>query len=140
MTESPETVVRDWIALWNEHAVDRMPELAAPGYVHHALTGRDLDLGEFQAGFADVVRAFPDITYRIDHLVADEDRAAVFLVATGTHGGDYFLIAPTGKKVTFRGAYHCRVTDGLIAEDWDVFDLLSTLFTLGAGIRAPNVG
>ncbi len=139
MAASAESVVRDWIGLWNEHAVDRMHELAAPDYVHHAMTGRHVDLDGFLAGFSDIVAAFPDITYSVEHVVADGDRAAVYLVGTGTHGGDYFLIAPTGKKVTFRGTYHCRVSGGLIVEDWDVFDLLSTLFTLGAGIRAPNV-
>ena len=140
MTTTAESVVRSWIALWNEHAVDRIPELVAPGYVHHAMTGRELDVDGFRAGFADVVAAFPDVTYAIEHVIADGDMAAVYLVATGTHQGDYFLIAPTGRQVTFRGVYHCRVSGGRIVEDWDVFDLLSTLFTLGAGIRAPNVG
>jgi predicted ester cyclase len=134
-----ESVARAWIALWNEHALDRLPELVAPGYVHHAMTGRDVGIDGFVEGLGDVVRAFPDISYDIDHVVAAADLAAVYLVATGTHEGDYFLIAPTGRRLTFRGTYHCRVADGRIVEDWDVFDLLSTLFTLGAGIRPPNV-
>ena len=40
---------------------------------------------------------------------------------TGTQSGQLVPIAPTGKEVTTQGAYHCRIVDGKIVEDWEVW-------------------
>jgi predicted ester cyclase len=57
------------------------------------------------------------------------------LVSAGHHGA-FLDIAPTGILATFRGACHCRIEDQKIAEDWDVFDLLTQLMTLGGRVTA----
>ena len=136
MTEN-EDLVRSWIDLWNEHAVDRLPRLVSPSYVRHAMTGRDLDIDGFCEGFRAVLAAFGGLSYRIEHLAASDDLVAVYLLATATHTGAFLGVAATGLPVTIRGAYHCRVLSGTIAEDWDVFDLLTPLLHLGAAITAP---
>ena len=137
-------VLRTWLDRWNTHDLDGLRDLADPGYVHHAMNGADLDLEGFLAGFRAVLGAFPDVAYRVEHVLTDGDLAAAFLVATATHGGSYLGIEPTGRRVEIRGAYHCRVRDGRIVEDWDVFDLLTPAFGLGAVVGprsdAPPAG
>jgi hypothetical protein len=39
--------------------------------------------------------------------------------------------------VQVRGVYHCRVADDRIAEDWDVFDLLTPYLRLQAIASGP---
>ena len=40
--------------------------------------------------------------------------------------------------MTFRGIYHCRVRDGLVVEDWDVFDLLTPALRIGATLQVAD--
>ena len=75
------------------------------------------------------------MSYSIVHLIAEDDLVAVYLHATGTQQGAFFGVAPSGKRSSFRGIYHCRVRAGQIVEDWDIFDLLTALFRLGATIQ-----
>ena len=138
-TSGPGQVLTAWIGLWNDHALQRFSELASTRYVHHAMTGRDLQLDGFRDGFRAIVEAFPDVTYRIGHLVAGGDLAAAYLTATGTHAGPYVGIPASGQTVTFRGMYHCRVLQDRIVEDWDVFDLLNPILQLGGSIRPPQL-
>jgi steroid delta-isomerase-like uncharacterized protein len=134
----PGQVLATWIGLWNQHALDRFSEAVSSRYVHHAMTGRDLDLEGFRGGFRAIVDAFPDVHYRIEHTVTGQDVAAAYLVSTATHRGPFFGIPPSGQTVTFRGMYHCRIVNGRIDEDWDVFDLLNPILQLGGQVRPPD--
>jgi steroid delta-isomerase-like uncharacterized protein len=132
-----ERVMLAWIDLWNAHAVDELGTLVAPEYVHHTMATQDIGLEGFQQGFQAVLTSFPDVRYAVVHTIAREDLAAVYLRSTATHLGDYFGVAPTGQEMTISGVYHCRVREGLIVEDWDIFDLLTPLFRLGARVSPP---
>ena len=99
---------------WADQAgLDRMAELVAPGYVHHTAWG-DWDLSQFLTGMEYVHSLFADRTYRVMHLIDDGTLIAAYLAWSGTRRSD-------GSLVEGRGAYHCRLEDGLVAEDWDAF-------------------
>lgn len=66
--------------------------------------------------------AFPDLQLQIADLFAEGDKVAVRFVAPGTHTGDFLGIAPTGKKVTWKGIVIYRVEAGKIAEAWANWD------------------
>jgi predicted ester cyclase len=129
-----EILVRDWFDCWNDHDVDGLARFVAPDYVHHMMGGKDGGLDAFQYGFAAVVAAFPDIAYSITHVINDGQLVAAHLSGTGHHEGAFLGIPPTGELATFRGAYHCRVSERIIAEDWDVFDLLTPVLGLGGRV------
>lgn len=93
--------------------LDRLEELVAPAYVHHTPFG-DLDFEQFRAGLAYVESVFTDRAYRVEHVVVEGDLVAAYVSWTATRVAD-------GSPVEGRGAYHCRVAGGLVAEDWDVF-------------------
>ena len=42
---------------------------------------------------------------------------------SGTHRGEYFGIAPTGKRVTFNSTDIIKVRDGFMVEHWGAADL-----------------
>jgi predicted ester cyclase len=77
------------------------------------------------------------MNYTVGPLLTDGSRAAAYLVGQATHQESFFGIEATGSAVEFRGSYHCRVADGLIAEDWDVFDLSTPLLRVGGVIAQP---
>lgn len=68
-------------------------------------------------------QAFPDVRIVIHDMVQVPGRIAVRAEITGTHRGELFGIAPTGKQVSFRlHEFHAldgqRVTTTWHMEDW----------------------
>lgn len=68
--------------------------------------------------------AFPDLSNRILMTVAEGDRVAVHQKWTGTHGGEFLGIQPTGRKVEFTSTAILLIQGRLIAQAWDEVDLL----------------
>ena len=99
---------------WSDAAgVVRMGGYTAPDYVHHTPNG-DWTFEQFKAGMAWVDTVFAERRYRAQHIVVGQDLVAAFVLWTATRVVD-------GTPRVGRGAYHGRVTHGLLREDWDVF-------------------
>ena len=75
--------------------------------------------------------AFPDLTLTADHVIADGDYIATRWTAKGTHKGDLFGIAPTGKQTTVTGITIDRWVGGKVTESWTNWDTLGLLQQLG---------
>ena len=76
--------------------------------------------------------AFPDLVMTVDQSFAEGDLVATRWTARGTHEGELFGIAATGKQATVTGITIDRYEDGLIAESWTNWDTLGLLQQLGA--------
>jgi hypothetical protein len=99
---------------WSSDAgVARLSAYVAPDYVHHAIPG-DWTFEQWKGGVAWIDGHFADRAYVVDHVVVDGDLAAAFIRWTATRRSD-------GSPVSGFGAYHCRIVDDVVAEDWDVF-------------------
>jgi predicted SnoaL-like aldol condensation-catalyzing enzyme len=99
---------------WNTAGgLERMATLIAPRYVHHTPFG-DGGFDDFGAGLRYVDGLFADRRYSVVHLVDDGVLVAAYLTWTATRVTD-------GSAVVGSGAYHCRIVDGLVEEDWDAF-------------------
>ncbi len=72
----------------------------------------------------------PDLKVGIETMVASGDRVAASFVYTGTHGGVYFGVQPTGKPLRFTSCDIFRIHDGLIAEHWGMGDIAGVLAQL----------
>lgn len=83
--------------------------------------------------------AFPDLRMTADDVLAQGDRVAVRWTARGTHRGELFGIAPTGKEATVTGITIDRWADGKIAESWTNWDTLGLLQQLGAVPAATQI-
>jgi steroid delta-isomerase-like uncharacterized protein len=76
--------------------------------------------------------AFPDLDMTIDDQIAEGDKVVTRWTARGTHNGDLFGMAPTGKQATVTGVTIDRFAGGKIAESWDNWDALGLMQQLGA--------
>jgi steroid delta-isomerase-like uncharacterized protein len=92
------------------------------------ITGPDGVIGAAR-GYRD---AFPDLTMTANQVIAEGDYVAVRWTARGTHKGDLFGIAPTGKESTVTGITIDRWADGKLVESWTNWDTLGMLQQLGA--------
>jgi len=83
---------------------------------------------QFETAF---FKGFPDWIETIEDIIAEEDKVWVRFTGTGTHKGEWRGLAPTGKKVTFRGVQIWRIVDGKVASKDSILDLLDALRQLG---------
>jgi steroid delta-isomerase-like uncharacterized protein len=110
--------------------LDRLDALVAADYRQRDTTlpsGRDA-LKEFFAGFR---TAFPDLSVRVEDLVAEGDRVAAVTVSRATQRGTFSGLPPTGRHVEFRSMDLYRLADGQIVEHYGRIDELGLLEQLG---------
>ena len=117
-------------------ALAAIEELIAPDYVMHDPTlgevkGKD-GLCQALGGFFD---AMPDLSMRLEDLLAEGDRAVYRFTLAGTHKSTLMGFAPTGKRVETICICIGRFAGGKIAEEWQVWDAHG-LFKQLAGEKA----
>jgi predicted ester cyclase len=76
--------------------------------------------------------AFPDLEIQILEIIGAPGRAAVRAVITGTHTGEWFGIAPTGRS--FQMAVHefHQIDNGRLTHTWHLEDWFGWLLQVGA--------
>lgn len=84
--------------------------------------------------------AFPDRADVIDEIIAEDDRVGMRWRLTGTHQGNLFGIAPTGKKIDVWEIGVFRLADGKITEAWFMVDEIGLLKQLGVNLPARSDG
>jgi predicted ester cyclase len=83
--------------------------------------------------------AFPDLKLTVEEIVAEGDVVALRWTARGTHKGDLFGIAPTGKEATVTGITIDKYSGGKVVESWTNWDTLGLLQQLGAVPAAMQI-
>jgi steroid delta-isomerase-like uncharacterized protein len=119
----------------NERNMSAIMEVIAPDFKKYDLT-RALPDVSGQHGMTDllqlVLRALPDLHVDIDDIFSTESRLAVHLSYSGTHQGEFFGAAPTGKPVTFNGINLYHLKDGKVTENKQLMDVAGFLRQVGA--------
>ncbi|KGM33761.1 ester cyclase [Inquilinus limosus] len=129
----------------DRHAVETLYRAFAdhdPDLLDEAVTPDWLDIppapgqGPGPDGLKPVIRAFlkafPDLDVTIEDMFGRDGRAGVRAQITGTHRGEWFGIAPTGRRVTvaLHDFHHLR--DGRISHTWHLEDWFGMLQQVGA--------
>ena len=129
------TLQRLYDEVMNGHDVEAADKLITPDRPDHDSTfppefTRDRE--GFKKLFRMLIRAFPDLRFTTDLMVAEGDMVGALSSVQGTHRGEFMGIPPTGNSFTINNADYCRFTDdGLIAEHWGLVDMASMLRQLG---------
>jgi len=84
--------------------------------------------------------AFPDRHDEVIDMSAEGDQVAMLFKIQGTHKGNLFGIAPTGKMVDAYEAGVFRLADGRITEAWFMADEAGILKQLGAKLPPRKDG
>lgn len=130
-----QSLQRLYDEVMNAHRVDAADDLITPDRPDHDpnlppefTEGRE----GFKRLFTMFIEAFPDLSFRNEHMVAEGDLVAAHNRMEGTHKGAFMGIPATGNSFSVYASDVCRFTeDGLIAEHWGVFDMGSLLRQLG---------
>ena len=130
--KTAEAVVRLFIEeMWGTGNTDLVDVVVSPDY---RPDGQDGGREFVRRNMVRFRAAFPDMTVRLLHLVADESRGEVGVLfeISGTHRGVFGGIEPTGRSIRMREAGFFTVEDGMVvAADW-VSDSLGLRIQLGA--------
>jgi len=122
-------------AAWNAHDPDAVAAVFAEHAVVREIGNPAVAEGRaaVRARAAALMQAFPDFRLERVDLLIDGDRHADRWIMTGTHRGELYGIAGTGKRVRIEGATFTRLdADGLVVEDFHFTDLAGLLSQLTA--------
>jgi predicted ester cyclase len=78
--------------------------------------------------------AVTDLAYTIEDQIAEGDKVVTRYTLSGTHRGEFFGVAPTGKRIEMSGIQIDRFDEesGKIVEEWPEYDLLGAMKQMGA--------
>ena len=136
--ENKALVRRFYDEVWDRGNVEFAHQVFHDDYVRHDLRSTQAQPGG--AGMAKIAadfrRAFPDVRWRVDLVLGENDLVAARWTATGTHTGPWGSVEPTGKRASFSGVNIFRFADGKVAELWNHRDDLGLMTQVGAPIFA----
>jgi predicted ester cyclase/ketosteroid isomerase-like protein len=125
--------------LWNKKNYAITQELVDPEFTAHGAGGQDIKQGP--AGVAEMVRtwhkAFPDGHMDMDDIITEGEYSVIRMTFRGTHLGEFYGNAPSGKQVKVTSIGIDRVVGGKITEGWGELDMLGMMQQIGA-IPAPG--
>ena len=108
-------------------------ELVSEDFVMHTSSGRDLEGVETVKGaYSAFSTSFPDISYTIEDMIAEEDRVAFRVTIRGTHTETFGNLLPTHKSFKINRFAIIRLNNEKFAEGWVLDDNLGRYQQLGA--------
>jgi predicted ester cyclase len=141
--EANKDLYRRWLfEVWGAGDYDVAAQIIAADLADHtAYPGQPPGRAGDVWAAKQVRTAFPDLSFELVVVLADEDYVSGRWTMTGTHTGvlDMMGIPPTGRPVEMGGQEIFRVRDGQLAEVWHVEELPRMLEALHLGPPPPSV-
>lgn len=133
--------------IWNARMVGDVYQCYATDARLHGVSGRELQGQDAIARFyTDILGTLSDLRFSVDYSGQKSSGAvdpsakvelAVRWTLSGVHSGSALYGSPTGATLFLLGESHYSIVDGLIVEEWNIFDELSVLTEI---YRARNAG
>jgi steroid delta-isomerase-like uncharacterized protein len=126
-------IVRESLNAWNAHDPDGVARLVSTDFVSEsdtlpaALRGPEAVRQAVQM----YVRAFPDLHFEVEQILASGDYVTLRWMATGTHGGELMGIPSTNKRVVTHGCTVEEVRNGRLIREWVYWDTGNLLRQIG---------
>lgn len=136
--------------LWNTGDLTAIERVYDPRFVAHFPDSSNFPHREGQdhvrTGITRIREAFPDWFEEVQDLLVDGDKVVTRYLSTGTHRGEFYGLAPTGRRIAIREISIYRIERDRIVEQWCMLDELQRLRQLGviedfasATSRCPSV-
>jgi len=98
--EQNKALVTRYVEAWNTGDFEAFKEVLAPDYAYYlpSRSTKPMSLEETIEMFKMLRKAFPDISWSIEELIATEDKVIIRVIERGTHEGEFMGIPATGNK------------------------------------------
>jgi len=112
---------------------DVIDELFADDHAYHDPVRGDLPSGPegVREAILAIVEAMPDSVLVVHEWIEDSDTLIARWTLTGTHTGELWGMAPSGRAATVSGTHVFRFNGDRIGETWASYDALGLLDQLG---------
>ena len=135
--ESNINKARQVIEAFNTGNISNVSEFISPLYFNHE-SQIDPVRGELRGPeeFIDTIKnlrtAFPDLNHEEQTIISQGNIVVSIINVTGTHTGKFFILPPTGKKISYEAVHIYQIgEDGKIVEHKAIRDDLTFLAQLG---------
>ena len=133
LADEDRVAVETLYRVFTDHDPDLLDQAVTPGW-------QDIPLAPGQAPGRDGMKpmiegflaAFPDTKITIHEIIGAPKRAAVRAEITGTHSGEWFGVAPTGRSFTLPIHEFHHVENGRVTHTWHMEDWFGWLHQMGA--------
>lgn len=138
--EENKGIVRRYQEAYNTNNFEALAEvLAADVITPNIISGMPPGLEGAMAVHQKTLLGMPDYYTTIEDLIAEGDKVVARVRMTGTHTGNFYGIAPTGRQVNLTSIYIVRIAEGKIVEHWGEEDGVTVLKQLGFKIKLEPV-
>jgi steroid delta-isomerase-like uncharacterized protein len=110
--------------------LEKYADSHAKDFVAHG-ENHEYTLEEDLAAAKEERRALPDMTVKVNQILAEQDLVAVYWTSSGTNTQAGMGFPATGKKIKVDGMTLFRLKAGKISEEWSVWDMLSVMRQAG---------
>jgi steroid delta-isomerase-like uncharacterized protein len=126
--------------LWNKKNPDIIAEMMDPASSGVTEGGEIRGPDEFRtAVYEPLVRAFPDVTVRIDGVIAEGNEAAVRWTLIALHQGPLLHVPASGKRVKATGMTWLKFRNGKIVSGADSYNFHGLVAFLAGGAPCASV-
>lgn len=144
-TEAKKEIIQKYYEAWENGDPEQLAALFSEDFskVHHDADGEEVvvakssDEGEvlLVEWFRGFVEGFPDKTFEIHEIVAEDDVVMTRITATERMETEFMGIEPTGEYFDIDEFQSFRIQDGKIVEFHSVGDMLAVFEQLGAELE-----
>ncbi len=139
--EQNKELARKMFEAWGKGDFETYKELLAPDYAYYSPSRSTKPMSQEETIEIRKMlqKAFPDISWSIEELIATEDKVIIRSIERGTHEGEFMGIPATGNKYETSGISIRRIENGKVVEEREDFDMLGLYQQLGTELK-PKEG
>lgn len=120
------------LTAWNRGDLAQYLGLYSDDVVIHGYADLEPGIANVRRFYEAWWEAFPGSQLSLEDAVVAGDRVACRFLITGTHGGPFQGIPPSGRPISVAGFTIVRFSDGVCVERWSLVDSLGLLTQIGA--------
>lgn len=111
-----------WTKAWGEGDIEAFASIVSPDYVRYAKDSEKFSLADIQQQIQDSHAAFTNFKVEILHTVEEEGMIALHWRTVAKHTGAFMGVPATQRNVTVFGSSFMKHKNGLITQEWVVWD------------------
>ena len=111
----------------NADAVDK---LVTADFAPHSWGKMPSGIEPLKQAITRVRAGLSDVSFKIEDMIAEDDRVAVRVTAHGRHTGEFMGMPASGKEYTISETHIFHVRDGKVSEHWRDADMLGMMTQL----------
>lgn len=110
----------------NNRKLKLVNEKFSPNYTYHGSDGietKSIEKNALIPFLEHLLKAFPDLHYTVDDVIAEGDKVALNLSASGTHQNEFLGFGASDRKINYKEMFFFRIVNGRIVDGWSIVDM-----------------